>query len=170
MVYTNLHGHDFSKAYNNDGLGISYIMFAAVYSIMFYTMCGIVWYYRKHPIIRMRHIGLAVSSVMILHVYLILVFLAYPLNGHYPCDVEFWIMSIYLPIGIGLFQAQNQQLLLVSRGQSKMIITDEEYKPLPPSGKGADSYVFRIKQWWKSFSEQGKYEGFVAMGIVVQVS
>ena len=170
MVYVTSHGHDWSNQYNYDGLGISYIVFVVVYSIICYAMCGILWYYRNHPIVKMRKIGLAISSVMILHVYLFLVFIAYPLNGHYPCNVEFWIMSVYFPIGIGLFQAQNQQLLLVSRGQNKLIIIDELYKPLPPQGKGADTWVFRIKQWWKSFSEQGKYEGFVAMGIVAQAS
>lgn len=169
MVYANPNGYDWSNNYNYDGLGISYIVFAVVYSLVFYAMCGIVWYYRKHPIIRMRNIGLALSSIFILHVYLFLVLLAYPLNGNYPCDVEFWIMSIYLPIGIGLFQAQNQQLLLVSREQSKLIVTDELFKPLPPKGRGAQTWVFCIKQWWNSFSKQGKYEGFVAFGIVFQV-
>ena len=170
MVYANPHGHDWSDKYNYDGLGLSYIVFAVVYSVIFYAMCGIVWYYRKHPVIKMRNVGLAISSLLILHVYLFLVFMAYPLNGYYPCDVEFWIMSIYLPIGIGLFQAQNQQLLIVSREQNKLIITDDLYKALPPAGKGPRNWVFRIKQWWNSFSEQGKYEGFVAVGIVVQVS
>lgn len=170
MGYLSAHGHDWSDKYNYDGLGISYLVFAVVYSIIFYTMCGIVWYYRKHPIIRMRNIGLALSSLLILHVYLFLIFLAYPLNGHYPCNFEFWIMSIYLPIGIGLFQAQNQQLLMVSRGQNKLIVTDELYKPLAPKGRGVETWTFRLKQWWQGFSEQGKYEGFVAVGIIVQVN
>lgn len=169
MVYVNPNGHDWGNNYNHDGLGISYLVFAALYSIIFFTMCGMVWHYRKHPIVRMRKIGLALSSVLILHVYLVTVLIVYPLNGNFPCDVEFWIMSIYLPIGIGLFQAQNQQLLLVSRGQNKLIITDELYKPLAPKGRGAQTWVFRIKQWWHSISEQGRYEGFVAMGIVFQV-
>ncbi|KAL8822208.1 MAG: hypothetical protein Q9191_007048, partial [Dirinaria sp. TL-2023a] len=168
MVYTNPNGHDWGDKYNYDGLGISYIVVATLYSIIFYSMCGIVWYYRKHPIIKMRNIGLAIASLLILHVYLFLIFIAYPLNGHYPCDVEFWIMSIYLPIGIGLFQAQNQQLLLVSREQSKLLVTDESFKPLGPPSKGPKKWLFHVQQWWNSFSEQGKYEGFVAVGIVAQ--
>lgn len=79
-------------------------------------------------------------------------------------------MSIYLPIGIGLFQAQNQQLLIVSREQNKLLVTDEMFKPLGPPSKGPKKWLFQIQQWWNSFSEQGKYEGFVAVGIVAQVS
>ena len=78
----------------------------------------------------------------------------------------------YLPIGIGLFQAQNQQLLLVSRDQSRILYTDH-YKPLYQGygrGIGGPKYWFwRVKLWWQGTSTQGKYEGFVLIGMVVQV-
>ena len=80
----------------------------------------------------------------------------------------------YLPIGIGLFQAQNQQLLIVSREQSLLLRKEEHYKPLyPAQGKGLGGpryWLWRLKLWWQGTSTQGKYEGFVLIGMTVQVS
>lgn len=169
MVYANPKGHDWGNNYNWDGLGISYVAFAVAYSLLFYTMCGIVWYYRKHPLVKMRKIGLAISALLILHVYLFMIFVAYALNGHYPCIAEFWFMSFYLPMGIGLFQAQNQQLLLISRLQQKLVFHDDMYKPLSPTPRGLKKWAFKLKQLWAQWTEQSHYEGLVAVGMVVQV-
>ena len=83
-------------------------------------------------------------------------------------------MSIYLPIGIGLFQAQNQQLLVVSRQQAEMIVRDDLYKPLPARPKGSIGgpkyYVYRLKIWWRDANKQRKYEAYVLIGMIVQVS
>ena len=87
--------------------------------------------------------------------------------------VEFWCMNLYLPIGIGLFQAQNQQLLIVSQIQNRMLTNYELYKPIfPRVGPGLGGpkyYVFRIKVWWRSIGSQGKYQIIIFMGIFVQV-
>ncbi|KAM0804135.1 hypothetical protein BDR22DRAFT_781967, partial [Usnea florida] len=143
-----------------------------LYSIFFYAACAFLWLQRNNAAIRMRKIPLALLSLLVLHVYLFLVFLVYPLNGYFPCGVEFWIMSIYLPIGIGLFQAQNQQLLIVSREQDLLKGTDEIYRPLYPNhggGLGGWKYwTWRLKLWWKGVNAQSKYEGFVFVGITVQ--
>lgn len=167
MVYAN--GHDWGNNYNWDGLGISLVVFVGMYSLIFFAMCAIVWANRKHPVIKMRNMGLAIASLLVLHVYLFMVFLAYVLNGYYPCDLEFWIMSFYLPVGIGLFQAQNQQLLLVSRAQSKLIYMEDTFKSLPPSRPRFKRWTFKFRQWWAQWTEQSKYEGFVAVGLVLQV-
>ena len=58
-------------------------------------------------------ISLSSVSLQIPHVYMIMVLIAYPLYDAFSCSIEFWIMSLYLPIGIGLFQAANQQLCIV---------------------------------------------------------
>ncbi len=111
--YLNPGGHNWADAENFDGYGISLIVVIVLYSIFFYAACAFLWLQRNNPAIRMRKIGLALLSVLVLHVYLVLVFLVYPLNASFPCGLEFWVMSIYLPLGVGLFQAQNQQLLIV---------------------------------------------------------
>ena len=83
-------------------------------------------------------------------------------------------MSIYLPIGIGLFQAQNQQLLLVSRQQAELVVRDQMYKLLPARPKGSVGgpryYMYRLKIWWRDVNRQRKYEAYILVGMVIQVS
>ena len=80
----------------------------------------------------------------------------------------------YLPIGIGLFQAQNQSLLIVSREQSQLLDSQEHYRPLYRGrgrGIGGPKYWFwRLKLWWQGTSSQGRCEGFVLIGMAVQVN
>ena len=171
--YVNPGGHDWVRSENFDGYGISLIVVILLYSILFYAACIFLWLQRSNPAIRMRKIPLALLSVLVLHVYLVIIFVVYPLNGHFPCGVEFWVMSIYLPVGIGLFQAQNQQLLIVSREQNLLKGVVELYRPLYPDfggGLGGPRYwTWRLKLWWRSVNTQNKYEGFVFVGMVVQV-
>ncbi|KAG8528753.1 uncharacterized protein KY384_006440 [Bacidia gigantensis] len=172
--YLNPGGHNWAKP-NLDGYGISFIVVAVTYTLLFLAGCVFVWLHRHLPVIRMRKINLALASILVLHVYQFMVFMVYPLNGAFPCGVEFWIMSVYLPIGIGLFQAQNQQLLIVSQEQDEMKHLSAPYKPLhgnlgKANGVGTPSYwLFRFKLWWSGATMQGKYEAFILAGIVVQL-
>jgi len=59
MVYANPNGHDWGSSYNWDGLGISCVAFGVAYSLLFYTMCSIVWAYRDHPVVRIRRLGVS---------------------------------------------------------------------------------------------------------------
>ena len=82
-------------------------------------------------------------------------------------------MNLYLPIGIGLFQAQNQQLLIVSQKQAHMLVTDERYNLIfsrtGPGIGGPRYWFFRLKVWWRSIGAQGKYQAFIFAGIFIQV-
>ncbi|KAL8838904.1 MAG: hypothetical protein Q9170_001941 [Blastenia crenularia] len=171
MVYLNPGGFNFGPR-NLDGYGISNIVFAVVYTIFLYAACIYLWLQRHHPAVKMRKVGLMLLSVLVIHVFCFMVFTVYFMNGAWPCSVEFWSMNLYLPIGIGLWQAQNQQLLIVSRQQTQMITSNETYKPLLPlrgRGIGTPRYWFwRFKLWYQGISTQGKYEGFVLLGIIVQ--
>ena len=93
MVFFNPKGHDWG-AKNLDGWGILQLTVAILYTIFVLVTAGFVWLHRENPILRMRKINLAILSIMILHVYLVMVLLVYPINGNYPCDTEFWIMSM----------------------------------------------------------------------------
>ena len=172
MVYLNPGGFNFGSE-NLDGYGISNIIFGVTYSLFFYAACIFLWYYRHHPVVKMRNVPLLLLSLLTLHVFLFMIFVVYTLNGAFPCQIEFWCMNLYLPIGIGLFQAQNQQLLVVSSQQAKLIVNDELFKPLPPKprkGLGSPSYwTFRLKRWWRDVCSTRKYEAYVTLGIIVQV-
>ncbi|KAL8979612.1 MAG: hypothetical protein Q9205_005099 [Flavoplaca limonia] len=172
MVYANPGGFNFG-ATNLDAYGISLLAFIVVYTILLYAACIYLWCQRHHPVVKMRKVGLMLLSVLVIHVFCFMDFSVYTMNGAWPCNVEFWSMSLYLPIGIGLWQAQNQQLIIVSREQTEMSQSHRPvFKPLlPPRGRGTGtpSYWFcRLKTWYRGVSSQGKYEGFVLFGIIVQ--
>jgi len=173
MRYLNPEGHNWGPK-NVDGYGISSFAFGVVYTIVFYATCLYLWLHRKHPSVKMRNIALSLAAVLTLHVYLFMVFTAYYLNGDFPCNVEFWSMSMYLPFGIALFQASNQNLLIVSREQIQLLHAEEPYNPLPPGygqGLGGARYWFwRFKLWRQRAVKQNKYEAFILVGMVVQVS
>ena len=172
MVYLNPGGFNFGPE-NLDGYGISRIVFGVTYSLFFYTACIFLWIYRKHPVVKMRNVPLLLMSLLTLHVFVFMLFVIYTLNGGFPCQVEYWWMSIYLPIGIGLFQAQNQQLLVVSSQQNKLLVMDELFKSLPRKprrGAGSPDYwMFRLKCWWRDVRTTRKYEMYVTVGMVAQV-
>ncbi|KAL8723865.1 MAG: hypothetical protein Q9181_007121 [Wetmoreana brouardii] len=171
MVYLNPGGFNFGSE-NLDGYGISLVVFGVAYSLVLYAACIYLWFQRHHPVVKMRKVGLMLLSVLVIHVFCFMVFTVYTMNGAWPCSVEFWAMNLYLPIGIGLWQAQNQQLLIVSRQQTQMITSTKTYKPLlPPRGRGFGSssyWVSRFMLWYRSISTQGMYEGFILIGIIIQ--
>lgn len=167
MPFFNPNGHDWANNYNFDGWGTCLIVFAILYTFFLLGCSGLLWQWRNHAVIRMRKPGLAISAVLVLHVYVLIILLVYPWNGRFPCAAEFWIMSIYLPIGIGLFQASNQVLLLISRGQQVML-TQDTYRPLP-SGKNRREYCWSAFMiWCRSAKQQDIFEGFLAAGMVLQ--
>lgn len=112
-------GHTMSLTYNMDSLGKLYISIATAWTTILLIGATFLIARRNLPNLRIRNIPLAVSAVATLHVYWVLCMVAYVLQGHFPCAAEFWIMSIYLPLGIALFQACNTQLLHIAGLQKK---------------------------------------------------
>jgi len=172
MVYANPGGFNFGPE-NWDGYGISLIVFTLLYSTVLYSACAFLFLYRNHPLLKMRNVPLMISAVAILHVFTAMCFVVYTLNGAWPCQVEFWCMNLYLPIGIGLYQASNQQLLMVSHGQAQLAAEKKYHRALPAArgqGIGRLRYgLYRLKFWWNGVTKQSKYLGFVYAGIAVQV-
>ncbi|KAL8867647.1 MAG: hypothetical protein Q9174_005521, partial [Haloplaca sp. 1 TL-2023] len=172
MPYINPGGYNFGPM-NLDGYGISLLIFIVVYTVFLLAACAYLWLQRNHPVLKMRKVSTMLMAVLTLHVFAFVVFTVYPLNGGWPCAVEFWAMSVYLPLGIGLWQIQNQQLLLVSRQQTELMESPDTYKNLLPprkSGLGSGKYwMLRFKMWYQGISTKGKYEGFVFIGMIIQL-
>ena len=97
------HGIDYTRP-NLDMLGLFYIAFAAAYSVVVLTVLVALFHVRNTHAVRIRGFAVTCSTVLFLHLYLILILLVYPLNGYFTCGCEFWIMSILLPLGMALFQ------------------------------------------------------------------
>ncbi|KUJ11505.1 uncharacterized protein LY89DRAFT_594537 [Mollisia scopiformis] len=124
MVYISPIGRNWGPIVNWDSLSKLYASIAIAWTAI--LTLGSAWLIKNRhlPFLRIRNIPLAIASVCFLHVYLIKILLAYTTNGHFLCSAEFWIMSIYLPFGIALFQANMVQLLSISTQQRKLLDGD----------------------------------------------
>jgi hypothetical protein len=96
-------GHDLGPA-RVDLLGVFYIVLACLWTIFIGWGIGLLYLWRDHEVVRIRGIWLPITSIVVLHVYAVLVILVYPWNGAFKCGAEFWLMSIFLPFGMALFQ------------------------------------------------------------------
>jgi hypothetical protein len=173
MVYISPQGRDWSAVVNFDALGKIYVSIALVWTVILYT--GITWLIlnRNLYFLKMRNIFLAVVSTTFLHLYLVKILLAYVTNGHFSCAAEFWIMSIYLPFGIALFQANMVQLHSVSSRQKKLLQTlqtqgflAQEAVPLRLPERG----LRLLWKKWCAMTAARRTEILIAVGMVAQVS
>lgn len=97
---------------NTDALSIIYIVVAILYTIVLAGELYLLNRYRSAFCVRIRNLKVVFSAVSMLHVYLVLVLLVYPWNGLFPCSAEFWIMSVFLPSGMALFQGKQTLSIL----------------------------------------------------------
>ena len=162
----------FAKGYtmdlksNLDGLGILYISLVITWTLILIAGILILLKNRQLPFLRIRNIPLSIGAVMCLHVYWVLCMIAYVLNGFFPCSTEYWIMSIYLPLGIALYHASNSQLLYVAGMQKKYapVEIDTEDTKKPPA----------LRRWIANLNI-GDYVSvnrtmfFIGIGMILQV-
>jgi hypothetical protein len=166
MVYISQLGRNWGPKVNWDFLGKLYASIAIAWTVV--LLVGISWLvcHRHSPIIKMRNIPLAVAATGFLHVYLVKIFLAYTANGHFLCSAEFWIMSIYLPFGIALFQANMVQLLSISNQQRKLLEGDRiSIRELPQHPLGIRGLWSR----WRSLTALQRSYVLIVIGMLLQV-
>ncbi|KAK0262875.1 hypothetical protein B0A54_09009 [Friedmanniomyces endolithicus] len=166
-------GRNWGSLVNWDDLGKAY---AAVLVIWTVTLCaGTAWLVvnRRIPFIKMRNLPLALASTAFLHVYLVKIMLAYTTNGNFTCAAEFWIMSIYLPFGIALFQANITQLRSISYRQSRILsrqMSETSFDSLPSVKKGSKmSKVPNVWTRWRSLNDVEKSYVFIGFFMLVQI-
>jgi hypothetical protein len=150
-----------------DSLAKFYISVAIVWTTALLIGSAFLIVNRHEQCIRIRNLPLALSAVSCLHVYWILCMVAYSMAGKYPCAAEYWIMSIYLPLGIALFQANSMQLLSVFGIQEKLLFTAQQpYRPLFIDRAKPTSLLSR----WRQMNLVQRTGFGIAVGMVVQVS
>jgi hypothetical protein len=157
-------GRDWGDLVNWDDLGKFYAAFIIVWTVFLYA--GVIWLAlnRHLPFVKIRNLPLSIAAVSFLHVYLVKIFLAYTTNGHFSCSAEFWIMSIYLPFGIALFQASLVQLRSIFDQQQQYLRYTPDAEDDRPSQRVASLWNF-----WKSRPKVQKAYVGIALGMVVQV-
>lgn len=154
---------------NWDALAHAYAALIVAWTLTLFS--GIVWllWNRGLPFVRMRNLPLAVASTLLLHVYLVKIFLAYTTNGHFACSAEFWIMSLYLPFGIALFQANGMQLRHIS-DQQGMLLDRQISHSSSSDGLMGKNRVARLS-WvsWRGLTETQRGYFFIGIGMLIQV-
>ena len=161
-------GYTMSPLYNWDRLAAIYITIAILWTGILVSGIITLIINRDLPYIKIRNVPLAISAVALLHVYWCLSMTAYILNGNFPCGVEFWIMSTYLPLGIALYQASNTQLLHIAGLQRKFAYGEEDSMDNTPELK-PPSRRQKVVVWWTGLEYTQKTMGAIAIGMVAQV-
>ena len=157
-------GRNWGPIVNWDDLGKIYA--ALIVTWTFILLAGIIWllFKRRAPCIKLRNLPLAIASTVFLHIYLVKICLAYTTNGHFTCSAEYWIMSIYLPGGIALFQAYLVGLRSVWKEQRRLV----SERISEGHGEG-DARKRGLLGWWHGLSSSKRSYCFIALGMLVQV-
>jgi hypothetical protein len=150
-----------------DGVGIWWITFGAVWTAL--LACGMTFLYKKRntPTLRLRGLSLTFAGIILLHMYWITVQIGYSVGPLAPEVAEFWIMSIWYPFGIALFQAGNSQFLHVAKAQSRFARPPSQMKT-----RYDEKRLLQKASWFQRLKQMDYTKRmfvFVTMGMVVQV-
>jgi hypothetical protein len=151
-----------------DSLAKFYTSVAIVWTVLILSGASLLIANRHEQYIRIRNLPLVLSAVGCLHVYWILCLVAYSMNGRYPCVAEYWVMSIYLPLGIALFQANSMQLLSVFGIQEKLLLA--AHRPYVPHLTSRTYSSGRYLDKWRQLNLVQRTEFGIVVGMAIQVS
>lgn len=168
MKYISPEGHNWGPIFL-DALGLAYIVVIIAWSLFVLCCLLLTVLKRALPFIRMRSLTLIASTLVSLHVYLVMTFLVYSLNGTFSCEAEFWVMSVYLPFGIACFHVQNMQLYSLSRLQRQLISSGPTHSAT--TGQNTNSWfgglVMRFRR--RNALQQTRILTYVGMGLQVSL-
>lgn len=146
---------------NLDAAGIFWVSWCGVWTLLVGTGMGFLWCRRDTPLLRIRGLNLSFAAIGFLHTYWMAVQMAY-IADPFPPKAEYWIMGIYLPFGIALFQASNTRFLYIARQQRRRFVR----KSYQHGGEPTPTSVFgRFRQ----LSHTRKMLVVIGMGMVLQV-
>jgi hypothetical protein len=161
-------GFDGEPKLNFDSLGKLYISIAIVWTTIVVYGAGFLLRNRGLPALRVRNTRLWIATVAFLHCYWVLCLLAYVINGLYPCSAEFWIMSLWLPFGIALYQVNGMHLLHIASLQTRFIHPQALYAYRGPKSVRSGLRSLRIFGLPDTLSRVQKIS--IVAGVVLQVS
>ncbi|KAL5116676.1 hypothetical protein ACEQ8H_005425 [Pleosporales sp. CAS-2024a] len=149
-----------------DRVGVFYMCFCTIWTTIVLAGMIFCWVNRHLPILRIRGLGLSFASVICLHLYWILGQITYPvgptLNAVVAYDVQYFVMGIYLPIGIALFHIANHRFLRVARLQQQFMDPSFSGKRSPAVPDASVLYMLR------SLKAGSKATVYVTIGLIVQ--
>jgi len=153
---------------NWDRVGVFYVSFCATWTTIVLKGMTFCWYNRHMPILRVRGLPLAFGSIIFLHLYWCMAQITYPIGATMPIviayDVQYFIMGIWLPLGIALFHAANLRFLRVAKLQKQFTHPDLKGKR-GCNGKHS-SWFSRIR----NMEYTTEVMTFSITGVIIQVS
>ncbi|KAJ4128306.1 hypothetical protein NW754_002298 [Fusarium falciforme] len=112
-----------------DALGIFWMVFTFAWTFMLAGGMYFLWRRRNTPLLRIRGLPLSFTAIILLHLYWVAVQTAYVWFPLATPQVEYWVMSTYLPFGIALFHASNSRFLHVAKTQKQLFAASSHEKP-----------------------------------------
>lgn len=109
---------------NLNALGIFWIAFSLSWTLIVAGGMLFLWRRRDMSILRIRGLPLSFLAITLLHLYWGAVQTGYVWFPLAAPQIEYWIMSIYLPCGIALFHASNSRFLYVAKAQKELFASD----------------------------------------------
>jgi hypothetical protein len=150
-----------------DTVGIFWLVLAATWTVVVIAAMTTVFLHRHMPFLRIRALGLLFSAVALMHLWWISVQLGYTTSPVVPQVVDYWLMGILFPFGIGLFQASNAMFLHVARVQRRFVShndADEAWQR-PRDIKG----MRKAFPWLWGLNFQTRMAIFVTAEMVLQI-
>ncbi|KAK3328794.1 hypothetical protein B0H66DRAFT_1439 [Apodospora peruviana] len=151
-----------------DAIGIWWFTFGGVWTVL--LISGMVFLYRKRdtPTLRIRGLPLTFAGIVLLHLYFLTVQTGYTIGLLLPEVAEFWIMSLWYPFGIALFQAGNSQFLHIAKAQSRFARPPSQMKTRydeKRTPKKKSTFLGRIR----AMDYSKRMFTFVTAGMVMQL-
>ncbi len=159
-------GHDYLTASRLDGAGIAYVLVAGTWTALLLGGIAVFLFHRKLDFVRMRNPLLVTTALVLIHVYLCLMLLLYPLNASYGCNAGFWMMSVYFPLGIACWHTANIHVLNLSHLQEELI---SETKLLCRRAPGPKLCLESWRSWLRQSSLVARTTFAVALYFFFQV-
>ncbi|CAG1996116.1 unnamed protein product [Fusarium graminearum] len=128
---------------NLDGLGIFFIIWTFIWTFIVIGGMVFLWRRRDMPMLRIRDLPLTFVAIMMLHLYWGAIQTGYVYFPLFTPEGEYWIMSLYFPIGIALFHASNSRFLHVAKQQKELFASDEKAYSRPRARR--DSWLGKFQ-------------------------
>lgn len=152
-----------------DAVSIFFLCVCAVWTLM--LAGGMIFLHTKRhlPTVRIRGLPLTFAGIVLLHMYWMTIQTGYTFGPLAPEVAEFWIMSIWYPFGVALFQAGNSQFLHVAKAQSRFARPPSQMTTRYDEKRG-----FAVDNSWLGRLRRMDYSQrmflFVTVGMACQVS
>ncbi|KAK0735250.1 hypothetical protein B0T26DRAFT_633161 [Lasiosphaeria miniovina] len=151
-------------------VGIFWDTFAAVWTVVLVGGMVSLWVNRQKPALRRRGLTLTFAGLVLLHLYWTTVQITYTIGPLVPEVAEYWVMGLWYPFGIALFQAGNSQFLHVAKAQSRFA------RPLSQASQASSWYnenhhpkKSNLAGRVRKMDYSTKMFTFITLGMVVQL-